>query len=248
MSGNIPHHFCSLPFIQILDLSHNRFSGTIPKCLNNLVGYGYGAWTFLTSQVGYGAWTFWTSRVGYGGYGIWMVTGGHMVTTVTVNGRASEYFNNNARLLFIIDFLSNDLEGEIPEEICSLVGLGTLDLSMNQLSGNIPSKIGNLHLLETLDLSQNQLSGQIPQSLASLTFLSHLNLSSNKLTGRIPSGNQLQTLDDSSIYEGNPSLCGFPLSKCPEDGDNMLTCMGLMKLNLMMKSLVYILARCLALS
>ncbi|KAL6201698.1 hypothetical protein ACLB2K_025410 [Fragaria x ananassa] len=49
-----------------------------------------------------------------------------------------------------------------------------------------------------------------------MTFLSHLNLSHNKLTGRIPSGNQL---DDPSIYEGN-SLCGFPLSKCPEDGDN----------------------------
>ncbi|XP_040373136.1 receptor-like protein EIX2 isoform X2 [Rosa chinensis] len=35
--------------------------------------------------------------------------------------------------------------------------------------------------------------------------------------GRIPSGNQLQTLEDSSIYEGNPSLCGVPLSDCPGD-------------------------------
>lgn len=91
---------------------------------------------------------------------------------------------------------------------------------MNQLSGSIPSKIGNLYRLETLDLSQNRLSGHIPQSLSNMTFLSHLNLSHNKLTGRIPSGNQLQTLLDPSIYEGN-SLCGFPLPKCPEDEDNM---------------------------
>ncbi|KAM5552468.1 hypothetical protein ABKV19_027028 [Rosa sericea] len=197
LSGHIPHHLCSLPLLQILDLSHNRFSGTIPNCLNKL--------TSLIDGI------FWP----------WIDSGDFEVTTVTVKGRASEYLEDNARLLFIIDFSSNDLEGEIPEEISSLVRLATLNLSINQLSGNIPSRIGNLHLLETLDLSQNQLSGQIPQSLASLTFLSHLNLSCNKLTGRIPSGNQLQTLDDSSIYEGNPSLCGFPLSKCPEDGDHM---------------------------
>ncbi|XP_062014583.1 receptor-like protein EIX2 [Rosa rugosa] len=197
LSGHIPHHLCSLPFLQILDLSHNRFSGTIPKCLNNL------------------------TSLAYRNYSGWSGGSESEVTTVTIKGRASEYFLSNAELLTIIDFSSNDLEGEIPEEINSLVGLGTLNLSINQLSGNIPSKIGNLKLLETLDLSQNQLSGQIPKSLASLTFLSHLNLSRNNLTGRIPSGNQLQTLDDSSIYEGNPSLCGFPLSKCPEDGDKM---------------------------
>ncbi|XP_062001681.1 receptor-like protein EIX2 [Rosa rugosa] len=197
LSGHIRHHLCSLPFLQILDLSHNRFSGTIPNCLNK-----------LTSLID-------------GSYGLWIDGSDFEVTTVTVKGRASEYFFRNARLLTIIDFSHNDLEGEIPEEISSLVRLATLNLSINQLSGNIPSKIGNLHLLETLDLSQNQLSGQIPQGLASLTFLSHLNLSCNKLTGRIPSGNQLQTLDDSSIYEGNPSLCGFPLSNCTEDGGNM---------------------------
>ncbi|XP_024195139.1 receptor-like protein EIX2 [Rosa chinensis] len=197
LSGHIPHHLCSLPSLQILDLSHNRFSGTIPNCLNKL--------TSLISS----------------SYGGWNYSGDFEVITVTVKGRASEYFLRNEVLLTIIDFSHNDLEGEIPEEISSLVQLATLNLSINQLSGNIPSKIGNLHLLETLDLSQNQLSGQIPQSLASLTFLSHLNLSCNKLTGRIPSGNQLQTLDDSSIYEGNPSLCGFPLSNCTEDGGNM---------------------------
>jgi hypothetical protein len=51
-----------------------------------------------------------------------------------------------------------------------------------------------------------------------LTFLSHLNLSFNNLSGKIPNGNQLQTLNDSSIYEGNSLLCGPPLwTKCSED-------------------------------
>ena len=48
--------------------------------------------------------------------------------------------------------------------------------------------------------------------------MSYLNLSFNNLSGKIPSGNQLQTLTDPSIYQGNPLLCGLPLSKkCLED-------------------------------
>ncbi|KAL7210993.1 hypothetical protein ACSBR2_013976 [Camellia fascicularis] len=111
--------------------------------------------------------------------------------------------------------------GEIPEDITSLTALETLNLSWNRLTGSIPEKIGNIRLLETFDLSNNNLFGPIPQSISSLTFLNHLNLSHNNLSGRIPSGNQLQTLDDSSIYADNPLLCGFLLpTKCPGDEDH----------------------------
>ncbi|XP_004295501.1 PREDICTED: LRR receptor-like serine/threonine-protein kinase GSO1-like [Fragaria vesca subsp. vesca] len=196
LSGHIPQQLCNLPSLHILDLGHNNLSGTIPKCLIN-----------LTSLVLFPS----TSSIS-----IEL----HDPTVVTLKGRELEYDFLRAELLTIIDFSSNGLTGAIPEEISGLIALGTLNLSMNQLSGNIPSNIGNLKLLETLDLSHNQLSRQIPQSISSLTFLSHLNLSYNNLTGRIPSGNQLQALDDPSIYKGNPSLCGFPLSKCSEERDD----------------------------
>uniref|UniRef100_A0A8R7QQQ8 Uncharacterized protein n=1 Tax=Triticum urartu TaxID=4572 RepID=A0A8R7QQQ8_TRIUA len=85
-------------------------------------------------------------------------------------------------------------------------------MSRNYLCGGIAKDIGNLKLLEALDLSWNKLSGPIPPSISNLMFLNTLNLSSNLLSGAIPRGNQLQTLDDPSIYSDNPGLCGPPVS------------------------------------
>ncbi|CAN6577477.1 unnamed protein product [Malus baccata var. baccata] len=192
LNGCISQQLCNLQGLHILDLSHNNLSGTIPMCLDNL-----------------------TSLVNDDSYVQQFVE--IEQATLTLKGEELVY-NTTLYLVKSIDLSSNNLQGEIPGEISSLIQLGTLNLSMNQLSGKIPSKVGNLRWLETLDLSHNHLSGQIPQSLSSLTSLSHLDLSYNNLSGRIPSGNQLQTLNVSSIYMGNPSLCGIPLStKCSED-------------------------------
>ncbi|XP_059436559.1 receptor-like protein EIX2 [Corylus avellana] len=119
------------------------------------------------------------------------------------------------------DLSSNNLSGEIPDNITGITELVIMNLSMNHLTGRIPKKIGNLHKLQSLDLSMNELYGPIPESLSNLTFLSYLNLLFNNLSGKIPTGNQLQTLDDSSIYGGNSLLCGPPLSsKCSKDETN----------------------------
>ncbi|KAL8218559.1 hypothetical protein R6Q57_021932 [Mikania cordata] len=102
----------------------------------------------------------------------------------------------------------------------NLVGLKNLNLSRNQLKGQIPRTIGNLSQMESLDLSMNMLSGRIPQSLTSLNFLSFLNLSFNNLSGAIPDGNQLQTLTEPFVYEGNEGLCGPPVSRSCKGGTN----------------------------
>ncbi|KAL6206203.1 hypothetical protein ACLB2K_023452 [Fragaria x ananassa] len=198
LSGHIPDRLCFLPFLHVIDLSRNNFSGTIPNCLY-----------YLTALASFGNDT---DRFFFPLHSDYLET-----TNLTLKGQELVY-NTTLFLVKTIDFSSNHLEGEIPEGISSLIALGTLNLSINHLTGNIPLKIGNLRWLETLDLSHNHLSGHIPHSLSSLTSLSHLDLSHNNLSGRIPSGNQLQTLNDSSIYESNPSLCGVPLSTlCPGD-------------------------------
>ncbi|CAN6553695.1 unnamed protein product [Malus baccata var. baccata] len=197
LSGHIPRHLCNLPFLHILDLGHNNLSGTIPKCLKNLTTL-----TFSPSD----------------NYSYPEFEEYDEIQTVTAKGSELIYYNIVLEWVYSIDLSSNNLEGGIPEEMTSLIALGTLNLSRNHLRGNIPSTIGNLRWLETLDLSHNCLSGQIPQSYSSLSLLAHVNLSFNNLAGKIPTGNQLQTLEDPSIYEGNPLLCGVPLSiKCPGD-------------------------------
>ncbi|CAL5190339.1 unnamed protein product [Lathyrus oleraceus] len=130
---------------------------------------------------------------------------------------AEQQFKNNKLILRSIDLSSNQLIGDIPEEIQNLIELVSLNLSSNHLTGKITSEIGRLTSLEFLDLSRNHLFGSIPSSLARIDRLSMLNLSDNNLSGRIPIGTQLQSFDASS-YEGNVGLCGKPLDrKCPGD-------------------------------
>lgn len=192
--GHMPRKLCRLSRLQLLDLAHNNFSGVIPLCLGNL---SKGVTT------------------AYGSFSPYQ----HMM--VVSKGREL-YYDGNLYLVNSLDLSYNSLSGEIPESIMSLSGLRFLNLSMNYLSGRVPEKIGDLKMLESFDVSRNKLSGPIPLSLSSLTFLSHLNLSYNNLTGKIPSGNQLQTLDDPSIYEGNLFLCGPPLASkhCPWEDNN----------------------------
>uniref|UniRef100_A0A0E0JKU0 non-specific serine/threonine protein kinase n=1 Tax=Oryza punctata TaxID=4537 RepID=A0A0E0JKU0_ORYPU len=131
--------------------------------------------------------------------------------TVVTKGQERLY---TGEIIYMVnlDLSSNNLTGDIPEEIISLVALTNLNLSWNSLRGQIPEKIGSLSQLESLDLSHNVLSGEIPSSITSLTYLSHMNLSYNNLSGRIPAGNQLDVLEDpASMYVGNIGLCGHPL-------------------------------------
>ncbi|XP_062102883.1 receptor-like protein EIX2 [Humulus lupulus] len=190
-TGIIPPQLCSLSTLHILDLGHNNFSGHIPKCIGNLNG-------LKLSNLD-------ESDITYQGQ-----------LEIVAKGRQQEY-NSTLYLVNSLDMSDNNLSGEIPMELTSLILLGTLNLSMNHLTGSIPSTIGNCEKLETLDLSMNNLSGPIPQNMSSLTFLNHLNLSYNNLSGKIPTKNQFQTLNDASIYEGNSGLCGDPLLRDCDD-------------------------------
>ncbi|PRP84431.1 putative leucine-rich repeat receptor-like protein kinase [Planoprotostelium fungivorum] len=110
----------------------------------------------------------------------------------------------------MLQFVSNNLIGSIPDSMGKLAHLDTLIISHHlQLSGSIPSTLSSLSQLTTLDLSFNGLSGPlpgnfgsrvkslylndnfltggtIPSSLSALEELSEIDLQNNLLSGRIP--------------------------------------------------------------
>ncbi|KAG8661799.1 receptor-like protein EIX2 [Manihot esculenta] len=206
--GEIPLQLCYLASLRILNLANNMMTGTIPNCFGNF--------TAIAMHEQKGHWDYYPK-----GVPLLYVTAGYGENVqVYVKGIELEY-TRTLQFLYSIDLSGNNFVGEIPQELMNLSGLQILNLSTNKLYGHIPWNIGKLSSLESLDLSENELSGSIPFSISDLNFLSHLNLSFNHLSGRIPKGNQLQTLDDKSIYIGNDGLCGPPLNNCSDDADEL---------------------------
>lgn len=213
-SGHIPIELTSLAGLQYLDLAHNNFSGCIPNSLAKFhrMTLEQDKEDRFSGAIRYGIGINDNDLVNY-------------IENITVVTKGQERLYTGEIVYMVnIDLSSNNLTGEIPEEIISLVALTNLNLSWNSLSGQIPEKIGSLSQLESLDLSHNVLSGGIPSSIASLTYLSHMNLSYNNLSGRIPAGNQLDILEDpASMYVGNIDLCGHPLpNNCSINGDTKI--------------------------
>ncbi|KAM5555280.1 hypothetical protein ABKV19_023266 [Rosa sericea] len=192
-TGNIPHQLCDLSSLQVLDLSQNNISGSIPACLGGL----------KQMTTGDGLLRNWMMNLTWSLYD-------SMHIDLNVKGVEYEYIDDIIGLIKKFDLSSNNLSGEIPEEVKNLMALGSLNLSHNHLTGKIPEGIGSLHELEALDLSNNHLWGLIPSSMTSMTSLSKLNLSFNNFSGPIPSANQFPTFDSTS-FEGNSRLCGPPL-------------------------------------
>ncbi|PPR93889.1 hypothetical protein GOBAR_AA26783 [Gossypium barbadense] len=197
--GKMPRQLCGLKYVQILNLSLNNISGSLPSCFNNF--------TSMAQKLSL------DQRIEHVFRKFFVIPFDPKYVDealLTWKGTKQRY-EKILGLLLAIDLSCNKLTGEIPEELTNLQQLIALNLSRNSLIGKIPQKIGQLRQLEVLDLSRNKFSSNIPTSLSELTFLSTLDLSYNYLSGKIPTGRQLQLFDPSS-YSHNQGLCGPPVS------------------------------------
>ncbi|KAK3444996.1 LOW QUALITY PROTEIN: hypothetical protein EUGRSUZ_A00560 [Eucalyptus grandis] len=184
--------------LQIVDISSNNFSGTLPSQYLT-------TWEAMKADIDFN----------YIQYPFLSLYGLYYQDTVSVTIKGLQYELLKILTLFTsIDFSCNSFEGPIPDTLGDLKALYFLNLSKNGFSGPIPSSLEHLQQLESLDLSWNDLNWDDSPTLSDLNFLSFLNLSYNKLEGSIPAVKQFLTFSEDS-FEGNNRLCGFPLpTKC----------------------------------
>ena len=141
LCGSICLKLCQLKKLQILDLSSNNMSGTIPRCLSN-----------FTAMIEKGSLTIVYNFSLYNSQMLYIRRPYVDSELVKWKGREFEY-KNTLGLVKSIDLSSNKLMGEIPKEVTALLELVSLNFSRNNLTGLIPTTIGQLISLDVLDLS-----------------------------------------------------------------------------------------------
>ena len=137
--------------------------------------------------------------------------------------------------------LSNSgLTGEIPEQICDLIYLESIDLSNNELIGSFPICLGNMRndineiVLQEINVQNNKLSTTIPASICNLFDIS--TVSGNDYNDGIIGEGQFEIEDNNFCLDDLPWCFGVEQSpsqrSCPtglsEDGcGNCCTDFGL---------------------
>nr|GEY74867.1 leucine-rich repeat-containing protein [Tanacetum cinerariifolium] len=207
--GTIPSQICQLESLRILDLSFNNLHGTIPPCVNNLTSMVQKGFFLEQNKHHYSMFINHTGAVDNSYID-------HLL--IEWQGKVNE-FSSILGLLKAIDLSSNNLTGQIPNEVTNMHGLLVLDLSDNSLVGEIPRNIGHMTELLTLNLSRNMFSGEMPSSMSDMHSLNDLDVSFNNMSGRVPSSTQLQSFPPER-FTGNVGLCGLPTTtECLEDED-----------------------------
>ncbi|KAE8704964.1 EMB2016 protein [Hibiscus syriacus] len=101
----------------------------------------------------------------------------------------------------------NQLTGEVPSDIGEMQHLSVLDFGSNEFNGELPIELEKLPLL-VLNVSRNRFSGRIPTEIGNIKCLQDLDLSLNNFSGIFPEElitGQLATFGKESFL-GNPLL------------------------------------------
>ncbi|BBN15980.1 hypothetical protein MPTK1_7g02500 [Marchantia polymorpha subsp. ruderalis] len=193
LSGGVPTELANLLGLRVLDLSMNSLTGPVNEALSSLASVlvldlsgnrltGSVPWTMLVS--GFAA-------LKEAGASALKFMSGSPAYSVTIS-----YEELSPGTFLRTDFVTSAYST-------------ALNFSNNALAGIVDSSVGQLKGLHAFDISGNQFSGAVPETLADITDLDFLDVSYNNFRG--PISPKLATFPASS-FEGNPNLCGAPLS------------------------------------
>ena len=212
LTGEIPSQLGSLANLVVLSLSDNQLSGVVPQTLAGLTmleSFRFYNNLGLCAPVD-DVFQTWLR-------GIFIVYGSSCALADSPEDRAvlikvhsatdGANWTNNANWLSE-EHLTREWYGVTNDASGRVQGLFLGD---NQLIGEIPAELGSLVNLRSLSLRDNQLTGEIPAELGRLTNLTVLYLAGNQLTGCVPGS--LRDVADNDFAELELPFCasGDPL-------------------------------------
>ncbi|KAE8724450.1 G-type lectin S-receptor-like serine/threonine-protein kinase [Hibiscus syriacus] len=216
--GSLPSEFPPFPSLQILRLSMNKLTGSLPS-LTKLP---------LLKELHLNKNKFKTIPPGFfqglsGNLQVLILGDNPFLGTWMIPLEFSKFRNLTAFYAY-----STNLEGYIPDIFDSLSALTNLSLHLNNLTGSLPpsfskSKIKYLNL----HMQKDGLTGTI-DVLSNMTCLSRVRLQYNRLTGSIPDLSNCKTLETLDLQYNNltgvfpPSLISHPRLEVISVNDNRL--------------------------
>ncbi|XP_019167277.1 PREDICTED: receptor like protein 30-like [Ipomoea nil] len=192
-------------YLEILDISDNGISCSIPHWLSNLTSLRH-----LTICQNFLRDEFKESNY-------------LDLSDNLFSGNIPECLGKHAgKYLGVLNLANNNFSGEIPSSLGYLSQISSLHLRNTGLFGKLPISLKNCTSLRILDLGENQLSGDIPVWIGeSLTQLKVLYLHSNELKGSIPTSIcQLQSMRVLDLSSNN--LYG-PIPTCFSNYSSAMT-------------------------
>ena len=180
--------------LEILDLSNNSLSGTIPDWIFT----DEATLTYLNIAR--------NSLVGSLD-SMWQHKSVLRVINTSMNCFSGQLPTNISLVfpkLVVLDASNNFINGSIPPSLCDISRMEILDLSNNKLSGEVPSCLFTNYPPQVLKLSSNNLGGLIFGGASNLSIAKAMYLDSNNFEGTL-SSNLLGNLNVLDLHHNNLS-------------------------------------------
>lgn len=173
LTGTIPEF--ATASLEILEMRHNRISGTIPTQISTLQDLQYldlSGNMFDPSPLPPSLFQLANLRALH-------LSGCELTGTIpTTIGSMTQ--------LQLLELGMNHIHGRLPTEFGNVQTLTHLDFELNRLTGPIPSQFGHLQRLQQVDVSRNDLTGSLCSAFGRLLELQSFLFAGNRLSGAIP--------------------------------------------------------------